>query len=58
MSSRTDYGKGDRARSVDRKKWDAGWDRVFGKIAVNIPVVKVMFLIRVKNAVIREINNV
>ena len=31
MSSRTDYGKGDRARSVDRKKWDAGWDRVFGK---------------------------
>ena len=29
-----------------------------GKIAVNIPVVKVMFLIRVKNAVIREINNV
>jgi hypothetical protein len=24
-------GKGDRPRPVDRKKWDAGWERVFGK---------------------------
>jgi hypothetical protein len=24
-------GKGDRPRPVDRKKWEAGWERVFGK---------------------------
>ena len=24
-------GKGDKPRPFDRKKWDAGWERAFGK---------------------------
>ena len=27
----TIYGKGDNPRPVDRKKFDAGYDRIFGK---------------------------
>lgn len=30
MSGPWHGGKGDRRRPVDRKKWDAGWKRIFG----------------------------
>lgn len=28
---RTGAGKGDAFRPVDRRKWEAGWERAFGK---------------------------
>lgn len=30
-TGKTDYGKGDRYRKVDRETWDREYDRIFGK---------------------------
>jgi len=30
MSEASHYGKGDRQRKVDRKKFESNWDRIFG----------------------------
>ena len=27
----SDYGKGDKRRPFDTKRWEKGWDRAFGK---------------------------
>ena len=30
MSEASHYGKGDRPRKVDQKKYESNWDRIFG----------------------------
>jgi len=31
MNGASDYGKGDQPRPFSRKKWDEGWERIWGK---------------------------
>jgi hypothetical protein len=31
MSEASHYGKGDRPRKVDQKKYESNWDKIFGK---------------------------
>ena len=37
MSGSWSHGKGDRYRSVDRKKWDDGWSKAFGEKTMSRP---------------------